>query len=53
MTSNEITHDPARRRYSLVADGKEAYLTYEQPRPGVRNITHTIPSADAAMASAW
>lgn len=42
MTASEITHDPARRRYSLVADGKEAYLTYVHPRPGVRNITHTI-----------
>lgn len=42
MTASEITHDPARQRYSLMADGKEAYLTYERPRPGVRNFTHTI-----------
>lgn len=37
-----ITHDEARQRYSLFADGVEAYLTYERPRPGHRQITHTI-----------
>jgi len=42
LSVTEITHDPARRRYSLMADGVEAYLTYERPRPGVRHITHTI-----------
>lgn len=42
MSSADITHDAARRRYSLMADGIEAYVTYEYPRPGVRNITHTI-----------
>ena len=41
MTS-EIRHDAGRRRYSLVIEGVEAYLTYERPRPGVRHITHTI-----------
>lgn len=38
----DITHDPARQRYSLIVDGVEAYLTYERPRPGLRHITHTI-----------
>ncbi len=38
----EITHDADRRRYSLVIDGIEAYLTYERPKPGLRHITHTI-----------
>lgn len=46
MSAAEIIHDPARRRYSTVIDGIEAYLTYERPSPGVRHITHTIvPSA--------
>jgi uncharacterized protein len=38
----EITHDAARRRYSVVIDGTEAYLTYERPKPRHRHITHTI-----------
>lgn len=38
----EIQHDAARRRYSVVIDGTEAYLTYETPKPGHRHITHTI-----------
>lgn len=42
MSAADITHDPARQRYSLVVDGTEAYLTYERPRPGLRKITHTI-----------
>jgi predicted GNAT family acetyltransferase len=37
-----IQHDASRRRYSLVIDGTEAYLTYERPKPGHRHITHTI-----------
>lgn len=41
MTS-AIAHDAARRRYSLVIDGVEAYLTYERPKPKHRHITHTI-----------
>jgi hypothetical protein len=40
--SQDITHDPARQRYSLIVDGVEAYLTYERRQPGVRHITHTI-----------
>ncbi|MFN7163284.1 MAG: GNAT family N-acetyltransferase [Hyphomonas sp.] len=40
--THDITHDAARRRYSLVIDGVEAYLTYETPKPGHRHITHTI-----------
>jgi predicted GNAT family acetyltransferase len=40
--SAEIQHDAARRRYSLVFDGVEAYLTYERPKPKHRHITHTI-----------
>lgn len=40
--SAAITHDEARRRYSAVIDGVEAYLTYERPRAGHRRITHTI-----------
>lgn len=40
--SAEIKHDAARRRYSAVIDGTEAYLTYETPKPGQRHITHTI-----------
>ena len=27
----DIRHDSARRRYSVVIDGTEAYLTYERP----------------------
>lgn len=42
MTAQTITHDAARKRYSLIRDGVEAYLTYERPRPGLRHITHTI-----------
>ena len=38
----EIRHDAAGQRYSLVIDGVEAYLTYERPKPGHRHITHTI-----------
>lgn len=38
----EITHDPDRKRYSLIADGAEAYLTYETPQPHIMHITHTI-----------
>lgn len=38
----EIRHDADRRRYSVLIDGVEAYLTYGQPKPGVRHITHTI-----------
>jgi uncharacterized protein len=37
-----IHHDAKARRYSLVIEGAEAYLTYETPRPGHRHITHTI-----------
>ncbi len=40
--SQEITHDAARQRYSLIIDGVEGYLTYERRKPGVRHITHTI-----------
>ena len=40
--SEDIRHDAARQRYSLVIDGVEAYLTYECPKPGHRHITHTI-----------
>ena len=40
--SQDITHDAARQRYSLIVDGVEAYLTYERRQPGVRHITHTI-----------
>ena len=40
--SQNITHDAARQRYSLIVDGVEAYLTYERRQPGVRHITHTI-----------
>jgi len=43
MISNaEIQHDAARRRYSVVVDGAEAYLTYERPKSDHRLITHTI-----------
>jgi len=38
----EIRHDAARQRYSLVIDDVEAYLTYERTAPGHRQITHTI-----------
>lgn len=40
--TTDITHDAKRRRYSLVIDGNEAYLTYDRPKPGLRHITHTI-----------
>lgn len=40
--SADIRHDAGRRRYSLVIDGVEAYLTYERPKPKHRHITHTI-----------
>ena len=40
--SADIRHDAARRRYSAVIDGVEAYLTYERPKPKHRHITHTI-----------
>ena len=42
MSSETITHDAVRRRYSLVVDGTEAYLTYERVRADVIHITHTI-----------
>ncbi|MFN3911566.1 GNAT family N-acetyltransferase [Hyphomonas sp.] len=42
MNTADLTHDAVRRRYSVVVDGVEAYLTYERPKPGVRHITHTI-----------
>ncbi|MCA8899349.1 MAG: N-acetyltransferase [Hyphomonas sp.] len=38
----EILHDEMRMRYSLFAEGLEAYLTYERPTEGHRHITHTI-----------
>lgn len=38
----DITHDATHRRYSLVIDGNEAYLTYDRPKPDLRHITHTI-----------
>ncbi len=37
-----IHHDSAARRYSLVIEGVEAYLTYERPQPGRRHVTHTV-----------
>ncbi len=40
--TQEIAHDAARQRYSLVIGGVEAYLTYERPKPRHRLITHTI-----------
>jgi predicted GNAT family acetyltransferase len=40
--SEAIHHDAERRRYSLLIDGTEAYLTYERPRAGHRHVTHTI-----------
>ncbi len=40
--SADIRHDAGRRRYSLVIDSVEAYLTYERPKPKHRHITHTI-----------
>jgi len=40
--SADIRHDAGRRRYSLMIDGVEAYLTYERPKPKHRHITHTI-----------
>lgn len=38
----EIKHYPDRRRYSLMLDGVEAYLTYERPSDNRVHITHTI-----------
>lgn len=38
----EITHDADRKRYSILIDGIEAYLTYETPFPRIMHITHTI-----------
>lgn len=38
----EITHDAERKRYSILIDGIEAYLTYEKPSPANMHITHTI-----------
>lgn len=40
--TQEIAHDPARQRYSVVIGGIEAYLTYERPKAGHRFITHTV-----------
>ena len=42
MELSDIRHDAARRRYSVVIEGVEAYLTYETPREDVVHITHTI-----------
>lgn len=42
MSGETISHDAARRRYSLVIDGTEAYLTYERPKDHRMHITHTI-----------
>jgi hypothetical protein len=42
MSGETITHDAEARRYSLVIDGTEAYLTYERPADGRMHITHTI-----------
>jgi uncharacterized protein len=42
MSGETITHDAAKRRYSLVIDGIEAYLTYERPAPDRMHVTHTI-----------
>lgn len=42
MSGGTISHDAARRRYSLVIGGAEAYLTYERPADGRLHITHTI-----------
>ena len=42
MSGETITHDAAARRYSLVIEGTEAYLTYERPAAGRMHITHTI-----------
>ena len=42
MSGETISHDAARRRYSLVIGGTEAYLTYERPADGRMHITHTI-----------
>jgi uncharacterized protein len=42
MSGETISHDAARRRYSLVIGGAEAYLTYERPEDGRMHITHTI-----------
>jgi predicted GNAT family acetyltransferase len=42
MIEPEITHDTARQRYCLIDDALEAFVAYEYPRTGVRNITHTI-----------
>lgn len=38
----EITHDANSKRYSILIDGTEAYLTYETPSPRIMHITHTI-----------
>jgi hypothetical protein len=42
MSGETISHDAKRRRYSLVIDGTEAYLTYERPADGRMHIIHTI-----------
>lgn len=39
---DQIRHDAVRKRYSVVVDGHEAYLTYDTPRARHRHITHTI-----------
>ena len=42
MSGETITHSVAHRRYSLVIQGTEAYLTYERTRADTVHITHTI-----------
>ena len=41
MSEPAITHDAEKRRYSLVVDGVEAYLTSERAAAGRMHITHT------------
>jgi hypothetical protein len=42
MSGEIITHDATRRRYSLVIEGAEAYLTYDRTPIDTVHITHTI-----------
>ncbi|MBU1286892.1 MAG: N-acetyltransferase [Alphaproteobacteria bacterium] len=42
MSDAEIKHDKDARRYSVVIEGTEAYLTYERPTPDRIHVTHTI-----------
>ena len=42
MSGETISHDVDARRYSLIIEGTEAYLTYERPAPDRIHITHTI-----------